>query len=316
MVSAYGKSVQGTMSAIQRESEPEERRFDASLYARSLYMSPAPFLMQLDAMATAKANEKLRVEAQVGLGLRRKGEDFVSVASGSNATVVRRLMAYGKVVETETATHSVAVGRDFLPAGLLIDDHSSLLRSLNRRNITDYPTQLRYELVTERVQLIPYLFLPSWEEKTANREAGGGLRAEYGLSDSNSLGVTALYGSSPAIGRFSASAFARLSPGHSTGLIAEYIYTRRTLFSQGNEGFDQGVAYAKPYYAPWDWLEAGLVLEHASQGAPFGQNNLRLGPSFNARITHWVSLIGDARFTSASGAESDAIYYAQVFIHL
>jgi hypothetical protein len=317
----YGKGIVSAMSILPDEPEdPGEVRLHPGLQTRVLFndseTKSSLFLMQVDGLLAADVTDHLRLDAAAGVGFQRgdKGE-FVKVPSGFDAFILRRLLASYRV----SKQGEIQAGRDFLPTGLNIDDHTSLLRTRNRRAVTDYPTQVRYSIETKEMQLLPFAFAPSFEEKEENREYGAGARGEWSLGTSNSLGGTALYGESEAIRRISGGAFARLSQAHWNGIIGEYVLTYRQLKNQtssvNNLDAWQHLYYIKPYVAPLEWAELGVVLEHVSVTEPFLESSWTYGPSLNARVNPWVSVIADLRRVE-SGPVGDWIFYSQLFLHL
>lgn len=327
MLTEYGKGVAAGSSLFSREyqtpTNPIYRTLTLNgnvqhgLQARVLSMKTRnqsdTFLMMLDYQNATQLTDTIRFETTVGLTpprlkeARRGG----SGALGEDFILRRMLVAYRNSSEYE-----VLVGRDFLPVGLNLDDHTMFLRTENRRSVTDYNTQVRaYLPIKEHFILTPFAFGPSFEETTRNQEWGAGARSEYSLTSDRSIGATALLGSSDAIKRLSASAFTRLGYNELFGLIGEYHFTRRTQQGFGGASFGQHILYVKPYVSPVEWIEAGVIFERLVRTSPFADRATQYGPQLYARLYGEFSLILDAR-TVDRGPSHEYRYSIQGFLRL
>jgi hypothetical protein len=314
LLTPYGESVGAAMSAFQEEYAPAERNVYAGVQARVLEMDSStranPFLMQADLLGTAFIRKDTRLDVVAGFNLDQDQSEFASVPSGWDALILRRALLNQDLGDRT----SIAVGRDAAVAGLNIDDHTSFLRSTNRRGIEDTPTQIRFLYQTDELQLLPYVFLPSYEESPDNQEYGTGVRAEYVLNSTNSVGATALYGNTPAISRLSGGPYLRLSHDHWNGLVAEALFTRRNVHAL-SQGFGQENFYVRPYVAFPEWIETSWIYEYLHVGAPFTEWGTQYGPEVNVRLHRMISLIGDGRNLGLNG-RSDWSWYGQIFLHV
>ncbi len=311
----YGRSVQAAMSAFSRELNLEDRQVHVALQARSIGFSqsgPAnPFLMQADLLGLAHLRENLSLQTSIGPNLQRR-ESFATVPSGADAFVVRRALVQWQLSEESM----IQAGRDFPVQGLQLDDHTSFLRTRNRRNILDYPTQLRFIRQTDSMQLIPYVSFPSFEEADRNREYGTGIRSEFSLNDRNSVGALAFYGNTPALSRAMAGGFFRLSHDHWNALLGEALVTR---FHQhaSDSGFTQANLYLRPSISFPEWTETSFIFEVLNVGTPYSRTLQQWGPELNIRIHEWISLIGDGRqIHTPDFGTNNWIWYGQVFLHV
>jgi len=107
--------------------------------------------------------------------------------------------------------------------------------------------------------------------------------------------------------------FARLSTDHWNGLLLEALYSSRAL-DGASSSVPQTTFYARPYVAYPEWIELGWVAEYLRVGGSLDEKSWRQGPTVNLRLHEYVSLIGDARLTSAGG-RSDWGWYGQAFAH-
>lgn len=315
VLTPYGKSVGDTLSALA----PKEARdyqpswFEGMVQSRTMLQTmqsgvSAPraqlFAMQLDALASVTPpggvlQEKLRGDFALGLGLRRSPTGgFVDVQPGWGAVVLRRALLTASL----TDELQLSGGRDFLPDGLAIEDHTSYLRARGRRGVYDYPTQLRLTWLKEAWVIQPYAFGPTFEETPDNREWGGGSRVEWSFAQNQSVGLSATFGQSAAIRRWVGAAFTRLSLQDWNGLIAEYSFTLRQAMDGSYSPFGQHLVYAKPYIVLPGWLETGWVVEGLLVGFPFEEQGLRTGPSVNLRLLRGINFLLDLRYTASLGS--------------
>ncbi len=312
LLTPYGQSVSAAMAAKSEEVSPNEEHVYHGIQARIIEMDSStranPFLMQADYLISALATQSVRVDAQVGPNLKR-GNSFASLPSGWDRVVLRKGMISAELNDT----HSIELGRDAPVSALNLDDHTALLRQQNRNGLFDYPTQFRYVFQTEKIQILPYLMAPSFEEKTENREYGGGIRSEYLLNNSNSIGATGMLGKSPVISRFALSTFFRLSEDHWNGIMGEYLFTQ--MYAEGvSNGFSQQNAYIRPYVAAPEWVESSVVFEFQKVSEPFSQIKYQYGPEVVFRLHRFVSLIGDGKKLIWENM-SNWSWYGQILLH-
>jgi hypothetical protein len=294
----YGKGVGASASAFPREYTPG-KWLPGAIQVRGLgYTSGAKtdaLLMQLDYLNSTELGRGFRGDLTVGLvppsmvSAGRAGQGVFG-----EATVLRKaLFAYRPEDGWE-----LALGRDYLPTGLNIDDHTSFLRSENRRSPFDYATQVRLDLWKERFLATPFLFAPSFEENPDNREYGGGARLERALAEDKTVGLGGLYGDSRAVERFSLSVFSRIGLLRTFGLLSQVSLTRRRLHLGSGDIFGQETAYLRPFYAPFEWMELGWTGELLRRGAPFADRAIQQGPDLYLRVVRELTLILDGKFLS------------------
>jgi len=312
LLTPYGLGVQATLSAWSRDINPPEQAVNQGVQARVIGLnstnSANPFLMQADYLNSSFVNKYVRVDAAVGAAL-QQGQDFLSVPGGWNDVLVRRFLITGLVDDEQT----IQVGRDYYPQGLNIDDHTSFLKMDNTRNVTDYPTQVRYIHQSETLQLMPYLYAPSFEETPENQEQGAGMRAEYALDNSDSVGALAQFGDNMILSRTEGDVFFRLSEAHWNGVIGEGVYTFKRVHSTG-EAVNQWDTYVEPYVGFPEWIETGWVYEYLHETDPM-LVAFDYGPRINIRLMQWLSVLGDGRNISTNGTSAWS-FYGQAFLHI
>jgi hypothetical protein len=273
---------------------------------------PSTFPMQMDYLNVAQFNPKWRFETTLGIFVQRNGQGSVSLDMGVfNKLVLRKAL----LVDRYSEESEVSVGRDFLPIGLNLDDHTLYVKAKNRRGVLDFSTQARWDTWKGDWQLTPFVFAPSYEETFPNREWGLGGRAEYSITKRFTLGGTMLAGRSQAIGRELVDVFTRYSPITLFAILAEYDYTlRQSVSSGGDPQFAQHTAYLRPSAELLEWLDLGWVGEFETRESPFYEKNWKTGPSLYARLQRNVTLIVDAR-ENWSDIDKEALFTAQLYGH-
>jgi hypothetical protein len=315
LLTPYGKTISASEAFFAREINPSDQAINQGVHVRLLEQGSNaqanPFLMQADYLNSSFITKQVRIDGVFGGALYPGPHGtWVDAPGGWDAFLIRRFLVTG-IIDDE---NSIQMGRDYYPQGLNIDDHTSLLKSYNKRNVTDYPTQLRFIHQGERWQLIPYLYGPSYEELADNQEQGLGVRGEYALGTSNSVGGIAQFGDTPALSRVVGDGFARLSQASWNGLMSEFVFEHRQVH-QVSATLNQLTWYTEGYVTVPEWVETGFVWEILHVSDPNHQVSTQYGPRMNIRVCEWFSLLGDAR-NSATNGVSNWIYYGQAFLHL
>ena len=262
------------------------------------------FLMQFDYQNSTQITDTLRVDATIGLmpsnelGSSSTNQDGVF---GPDLILRKAMLAYRPQDGLE-----ISGGRDYLPAGLNIDDHTTFLRSQNRFDEFDYATQLRLDTWSENWLFSPFLYGPSYEEDADNREYGGGVRLERAVTSTKTVGLIAQYGSSPSIDRLLLGPFARIGFTENSGILLEYLYDHRSVEPEAL-GFPQSVVYARPFYLPLEWMEIGFLGEYYKVGDPFADTAWDYGPDVYVRIVRNLTLLFDARFITRDSTTDNVI---------
>src|SRR6185312_5507479 len=174
LLTPYGRGIEASMAAWSRDINPPDEAINQGIQGRLIGLSSTntanPFLMQADDLNSAFVTKYVRVDSVVGAAL-QQGQSWLTVPGGWDDVLVRRFLVSGLIDDSQT----IQVGRDSYPQGLNIDDHTALLKMDNKRNVTDYPTQVRYIHQSDTLQLMPYLYAPSFEELPEDQEEGAGM---------------------------------------------------------------------------------------------------------------------------------------------
>ena len=196
----------------------------------------------------------------------------------------------------------IAIGRDYLPTGVNISDHSSFIRSRNRQGFTEVPTQLKLFWGTDKFQIMPFIFGPSGQEVAKYREFGFGTLAERVLWNSRMVvGFSGLIANGPTVNRQLLGLYSRMGFGN-WGIFLEHDITIRQLKTESKASFNQYATFVQPFWALREWFYLILTLEHLKVGSPYSENAYKLGSKIAMRLTsnHTLALIGKRQFGDIS----------------
>ena len=314
LLTDYGKGIGASIALFPKDlalGEPVAPpafsvNVGAQVRAMAVFSDPiAVFPMQADALASLSLGGGQRVDGTLGYhsdrsrGTRPFKDYFV---------LRKAIYAYRYNKDRE-----IAVGRDFLPSGLLLDDHTLWIRSRNRRGVTDFPTQVRWDVAGAKTDSSVFAYTPSFQEATNNRESGAGARVEHELSKKFTLGALAQEGVTSSLARTEVAAFSRSLIGD-VGLLAELDYTFRKERTGTRDSFSQIVSYVRPYFEPIEGVEAGIGLETLKVTNPYPETAFRGGPTLNLRFNQYFTLIADYKIEIRSGS-TISTFSTQVFGH-
>jgi hypothetical protein len=208
----------------------------------------------------------------------------------------------------------IAFGRDALPTGLNVPDRGLFIHSRNRLGYYDAPTQAKLFWWGSRYHLNPYVFVPSGEEASGEREAGGGLLAEFDPVGRGRvvLGTNLLPASSRNTERSTTGVYARIGFGK-WGLFAEHDYARR----EGPQGrmLKQSTSFFQVFWALREWLVAYSGAERLRVGNPFPESRVAGRFDLTARLTNQVTIGSALRLEQdARTGKTAPIFLAQVAV--
>lgn len=310
----YGRGIDGSLSIIVTEVEETTSWIRHGTQTRGMLLENASglsaFPMQLDYLATIRKGTEHRIDVALGIQPERASAGIVNKTFLDDVVLRRLNYAYSPREGVE-----VSFGRDFLPFGLNIDDHTAFIRSSNRRGVKDYQTRLGLDYWTDDFHIAPFVYLPTFQETEGNRESGGGVWSEVSLAEHVAVGASALMGSTKNVFRGAGSLFARGSLGP-LGLMAEYDLTARRDRTTDTGLLPQHAIFLSPFYFPTEWLEIDVPIERID--SPLYGKNWKYGAGFKLKIFHAVSLLADYRRTKPDlqpDGEEDA-WFTQIFINL
>jgi len=268
------------------------------------------FPMQLDYLAAIHPSyeplKKLRGEIQFGY-LPEEGQSGSGNSFFKNFVARRAYAAYAIVEDAE-----IAAGRDYLPVGLNIDNHSSLIRKRNRRDVGDFATVLRADYWKKYGFATVFVSAPSFQEAPDNQEYATGFRFEGFLNDTATLGSSYLFGKSDSMTRHLATLFSRYAINEQFGALLEYDWTLRD--PKISKAFQQHTLYAMPFFSPKEYVEIGAPAEFLKVTSPYEERVWRAGPQVLFRWTYFISSLAGYRWEQKEH-NHEWVFYAQVFAH-
>lgn len=320
MLTSYGKGISHAESFFSKELEEnsEEPTLRHGFRGRVAWLRDQEgsqfFPMQADYLGHVKMPHTRRVNADVVLGVDQKRTDLTKTSNFTDRFLVRKALLRWDINPTTT----LAVGRDFLPVGLNIADHSAMIRSQTRRGVTDYVTQVRNTWTFEHWDITPFVYFPSFEEEDNNRESGLGFQMNYLFSESVKFGKNISVGSTPSIFRFSSGMNFSVALSEKFGFLFEYNGTLRDIRAGDGKSFWQHLMFIEPFWFPFTYLKTALTAERMTRAEPFETTLYRYGPSLDLRMNGSLSLLFDIRKTVQPNISlpAETLYFGQLFVHL
>ena len=185
-------------------------------------------------------------------------------AIGGDALFIKKMLIEWRINENGTAGgQEVAFGRDYLPLGLHIDDYTTFLLHLNRNGIYDYPLQLKYFFWNEKSLASAFVYAPSFEEPSDNREYGGGALYERYPTNNLALGVQTLAGFADESDRLRIGGYIRWGISNKWTLLSGTDYSALWQSGPSGEQGSQVTAYAQLYYHHYEWLVSSVTANYA-----------------------------------------------------
>lgn len=259
--------------------------------------------------------DRLRVNTEVGYldgGLAETSLGPNLTATDGDVVFLKKLLLEWRFGVGENKGQEIAIGRDYLPLGLQIDDHAAYILHLNRAGTYDYPLQVKYFVWDEKSLASVYLHGPSFEEPDHRREYGGGFLYERYLSNKLALGLQGLAGFSDESDRVRVGPYLRWGISEKWALLAEVDYAKffDGRFSQP-EG-DQVTTFVQLFYHHYEWLVSSVTGNYAYSDFLRGKEHLasfrytasaRLNRSLTVGLTY---SIGDTRRNLSDAQEFGA----------
>lgn len=209
----------------------------------------------------------LRLNSEIGLrdsGLEdtRLGPNLTAV--GGDKFFLKKLLLEWRIKEDGASSgQELAIGRDYLPLGLQIDDTTTFVLHLNRSGIYDFPLQLKYFVWNEKSLASAFIYAPSFDEPSNNREYGGGFLYEHYPVNNLALGLQAGAGSGEESDRLRVGPYMRWGISDKWALLAEADYGS---FSDGRLSSAQGsqiTTYLQLFYHHYEWLVSSVTANYA-----------------------------------------------------
>lgn len=303
LLTDYGKGIAAAQAFIAREYEPPtgnlyrwitlDGHLQLGLQSRLLIQRARSdtmvFPMQLDFLQSLRMSDEIHLDISFGVNPRPSNIQK-NLQTLFDHWILRKAIL--RLLPSDAL--EISAGRDLLPIGLHLEDHTLWIRQRNRRSMNDFFSLLKVHYSTPDYSLTSFVSAPSFQEKTINREVGGGIRGEIALDESAAVGASLYLGFSESLYRQELNIFGRWGNPW-MGAIFEYAYTHRDL-NQSGTSFSQNAVYARAFYAPWEWLDIGPVAEGLWVDPPFDETAYRVGPQANFRFLRFLRFLSDLRF--------------------
>lgn len=249
--------------------------------------------------------DRVRVNTEVGFldgGLHETRLGPALTATGGDVVFLKKLLLEWRIGENEsTSGHAAALGRDYLPLGLQVDDYASYILSLNRAGIYDFPLQAKYFIWNEKSLASAYAFAPSFEEGAGRREYGAGFLYERYPTNKLAAGIQGLMGFSDESDRLRIGPYLRWGISEKWALLAEADYGSFWNARSSAKGGSQATTYLQLFYHHYEWLVSSLTVNYAYSDFLTTKEHLasfrytaaaRLNRNITLGITY---LVGDTR---------------------
>ncbi len=322
LLNPYGKSIRAGLPLFKRKDEQKnlengaELDLNANAFVRYLWIESKSykkqFLMQADVSGRYQSQSRAELPTfQATLGL--VPTQVRSRVDAPKGVIGKSFLFRQFYLEKNFGENlKILVGRDFVPEGIKIEDHTAYMRTQNRRNVTDYVTQVRAEYATEKQISHLGFYGPSGEENQAAREWGGFVRTERSFLENLSLGVLGLYGSTDTISRSSGDLFAKYGFNSQTGVLGNFQYVRRHL-SASNTDFNQYTGFLEPFYLPHESVILRYRWERFVLEAPFASRRERHSLSMDFKPVTEMTWIGTYRRETNMGRWAETQYLIQFY---
>ena len=242
--------------------------------------------------------DRFRLNTEIGLrdsGLedRRLGPNLTAV--GGDKFFLKKLLLEWRIKNEGGSGQELAIGRDYFPLGLQIDDITTFVLHLNRSGIYDFPLQLKYFIWNEKSLASAFVYAPSFDEPSNNREYGGGFLYEYYPVNALAFGFQAGAGAGEQSDRLRIGPYVRWGISNKWALLAEADYG---AFWDGKSSSQQGnqvTTYLQLFYHHYEWLVSSVTVNYAYSDFLSSKDNLssfrytaaaRLNRNFTIGVTY------------------------------
>jgi len=283
-------------------------------YARPLKDKVDTMSLLVNYRNSTQILKKHRVALNVGVELPKKGNSFspsyYSPTSRPKVYLSKLYYAYRPSEYLE-----LSVGRDYLPVGINTSDLKSFIRSRNRQEFSNYPTQLKLFWWGKKALLSAYSYGPSGQESNDQQEYGFGTLLESDIWKNRLvLGVSGQFGASNQLNREVFGIYTRLGVTQSFGIQSEIDLTLRQLKIPNDTNFAQLASYTKVHWTPWEWFVVSLVYQNLFVARPFQEQAHSLAMAFASR---WTSNFSTSFSLSKTISDaSAAVFTGKVFVKL
>jgi hypothetical protein len=287
LLTPYGKGIDLARALWPREGTEPEPGGDA-LGSRLNYDGKVLFAIDRDPPADAKYGFNVYLRSAIGIMPSHR----LVYSAAVRSPALTRSGTTGEVTATMPRLYwlyepreglSFTVGRDELPTGLGLPGPTAFSSPVNNPGVSANPTQAKVFWWNDRWQVSAYGFGPDGNERDRAFEArGGGAVVGATINDRLVIGGSTRVSRADAFDRTNAGVFMRLGINERWGILAEHDVTTRT---SGSSDLRHFAGYTQVYYAPVEWFQTGLALEHLTTSGGPGADTYRLSPSAEMRFT-------------------------------
>ncbi len=271
LLGPYGKVIAGQVSTFSSSKNPQSKSWDNGLQARFARFEanatdPRHFPMQLDYLSAFRRG---KTSFEGVLSKTPKPKNTPSPHLEDQFHIKKALVTYSPSKKIH-----FQLGRDFLDTGLNLVDHTLMVRSHNKRSVTDFFSVGRMIYYTDTYKLAPYFFFPSFQENYEHKEKGAGIKAEKHFpAHRTSLAFSQLIGDTSNLTRKESSL------SFKTGLknlvfLGEASFTHRQL-KPSKTKFDQNAYLFSTHLFPVESLELKIDVEKLFVSSPFPRRAVR-----------------------------------------
>jgi hypothetical protein len=222
--------------------------------------------------------DQVRINTEVGFldsGLPDTRIGTNRIAIGGSPVFLKKALLEWRIEENGTTSgKEIALGRDYLPLGIQIDDYTTFILNLNRNGIYDFPLQLKGFIWTEKSLASVFAYAPTFEEQSAAREYGGGFLYERYTTNTLALGVQGLSGWEDNFDRFKIGPYARWGISNKWALLVEADYTYFWDGASPEPSGNQVTTYLQLFYHHYEWLVSSVTFNYAYSDFSLAKDNL------------------------------------------
>jgi hypothetical protein len=245
-------------------------------------------------------NDALRINTEVGFldsGLPYTSLGPNRIVTGGDVVFLKKALLEWRFEQNGPSGKEIAVGRDYLPLGLQIDDATTFILHLNRSGVYDFPLQLKYFLWNEKSLASIYMYAPTFQEPEDHREYGGGFLYERYPTTHLALGVQGLAGVGNESDRVRIGPYARWGITNKWALLAEADYSFFWDAGPPDHGGNQVTTYLQLFYHHYEWLVSSVTANYAYTDFSIAKSDLssfryttaaRLNRNFTIGVTFAV----------------------------
>jgi hypothetical protein len=251
----FGKALVDFLVTMRVNQQVDQGKTDPTLFA--LYRQTI-FLGEQDSF---------RINTEVGFqdsGLNYTALGRGLTATGGDTVFLKKLLLEWRIeANGATSGKELALGRDYLPLGLQIDDYTTFILHLNRSGIYDFPLQVKFFAWQEKSLASAFVYAPSFDEPAERREYGGGFLYERYPNNNLSLGVQGLVGFGEESDRLRIGPYARWGISHRWALLVQADYGASWDAGTSDGRGNQVTTFLQLFYHHYEWLISHLTANYA-----------------------------------------------------